>query len=593
MTPPALSVDDLSVSYSQPNGDQAVVVSHVSLELEKGRILGLVGESGCGKSTTALAALGYRPPGGQIISGRSVLNNSVDLLQLSRNKLRSIWGRRIAYVAQDASTALNPAIPIEDQLAEPLGVHLKLRGDAGRKRQLELLEAVGFLDGLRLLSRYPFQLSGGQQQRVAIAIALSCHPDVLILDEPTTGLDVTTQEQISAMLHSLLADTGVATLYVSHNLALLATLADHISVMYAGEIVETGSVKAVVRHPGHPYTQALLAAVPSASRPYALAGIPGRPPVSVVYDSCAFAPRCRYVIEACRAGHVSLHGLGNGHLARCIRAKEVRSTPIRSGVSPRVSPGRAHPLLALIDVRCEYGSRGIPAVKGVSLSVSEGETLAIVGESGSGKSTLLRAIVGLHAPSAGSLRFRGSELPRRARRRAREIRREIQLVFQNPDSSLNPRHTIAEIVGRPISLFRQEVSHSDRRALVAELLQSVNLSTTLLDRYPSELSGGQKQRVALARAFAARPSLLLCDEVTSALDVSVQATVLELISELAAKSGSAVIFVSHDLAVVRTIASRAIVMRDGEVCEEGEIERLFRSPDHPYTQELLKAIPEL
>jgi peptide/nickel transport system ATP-binding protein len=591
MSEPVFQVEDLSVGYLRSDGHDNVVVWKAAFSLAPGSILGLAGESGCGKSTTALAAIGYRGPGSRILSGTAHLED-VDLLALPSGKLRSIWGRRVAYVAQNATTALNPAIPVGRQLAQPLSRHLHLRGGELRDRQVELLESVGIPNPPGALDRYPHQFSGGQQQRIAIAIALSCKPEVLILDEPTTGLDVTTQARISALLRSLVAETGAATLYVSHDLSLLSTVADRLAVMYAGEIVEEADSRAVARQPRHPYTQALLAAVPTAHIRTSVAGIPGRPPARVVLDSCSFAPRCPHALDACRDGYIELLDVGGGHMARCIRTDEIAARPVEASplATPEVSP---EALLEVDEVRSQYARAPTPAVRGVSFEIASGETLGIVGESGSGKSTLLRAIVGLHPPTGGVIRFRGVPLAAQAVKRPRALRRELQIVFQDPDSSLNPRHTVFDIVRRPIRLFRDDVRHSGERAAVIELLESVKLPTGLLHRYATELSGGQKQRIALARAFAARPSLLLCDEVTSALDVSVQATIIELIAELAARFGAAVIFVSHDLAVVRTIAGRALVMKNGEVCEQGETERLFVAPTHPYTRELLAAIPEL
>jgi peptide/nickel transport system ATP-binding protein len=585
-----LEVTDLSVGYLKHDGSVNKVVEGVSFSLERGVIMGLAGESGCGKSTTALAAIGYRPLGSRIMAGRSLLGGDVDLLKLSNKRLRDLWGSKVAYVAQSAALALNPALTVGHQLAQPLSIHLGVRGSASRARQLELLEAMGLPDPAGALKRYPFQFSGGQQQRIALALALSCRPDVIVLDEPTTGLDVTTQARITELLKAIVADLGVGCLYVSHDLALLGTLADRLAVMYAGEMIEAGPSASVSTRQRHPYTQSLLAAVPSIRRPRFLVGIPGRPPTSVVPDSCSYAPRCQYVQPSCLESHPELRDPGDGHVARCIRLEEVERHP-----SPGHEIARSHRqpevLLAVTDVRCMYGR--MEAVKGVSLVVHRAERVGIVGESGSGKSTLLRAIAGLHRPSAGSITLRGVELAPTAVKRPRSVRRELQLVFQNPDSSLNPRHTIFDIVARPIRLFRDDVRRSGERAVVQELLESVKLPPGLLYRYPAELSGGQRQRVALARAFAAKPEILLCDEVTSALDVSVQATILELIAELSEQTNTAVIWVSHDLAVVRTIADRALVMKEGEVCEEGDTDELFAAAKHVYTQQLLAAIPEL
>ena len=589
-----LAVDDLTVGYVRGDGEPNVVVWNASITLRAGRILGLAGESGCGKSTTALAAIGYRAPGARILRGSSKLGD-VDLLSLSTGQLRSIWGRRIAYIAQSASQALNPAIPIGRQLAQPLAVHLGLRGPALRERQLELLEAVGLPSPSAALARYPHQFSGGQQQRIAIAIALSCRPEVLLLDEPTTGLDVTTQARITGLLRSIIADTGVAALYVSHDLSLLSTIADGLAVMYAGEVVEHTTADELRRRPRHPYTQALLAAVPSVHKPRAVTGIAGRPPAAVILDACSFAARCPYADDETRSAKPELREVEPRHWVRCLRAEGIPELSVEESPLVKLAADGHGELLEVESLWCEYKSlRGsTTVVKDVSFAIGPGQTLGIVGESGSGKSTLLRAVAGLHPPSAGSVRLRGKELAARAVKRAVSVRKDIQLVFQNPDSSLNPRQTVGEIVGRPIRLFRDDVPRSREREAIEELLDAVKLPRGMRGRYASELSGGQKQRIALARGFAARPSLLLCDEVTSALDVSVQATILELLAELAEKFETAVIFVSHDLAVVRTIATRALVMKDGEVREQGETERLFLSPQDPYTRELLSAIPDL
>ena len=590
----ALSIESLSVGYQRRGGVNAVV-SNVDLLLEPGVIHGLVGESGCGKSTTALAAIGYRSPGATILGGRSMLGD-IDLLSLPVKALRKVWGRRVAYIAQNAGQALNPARSIGGLLAEPLQVHLGLRGDAARERSLELLHSVALPEPEGALRRYPHEFSGGQQQRIAIALALACSPDVLVLDEPTTGLDVTTQARISDLIRRIVADTRVAALYVSHDLALLSVLAHRLTVMYAGQVVESGPLDTLRMSTRHPYTQALLAALPSAHEPHEIAGIPGEPPPHVVLERCAFAPRCGYAIDACREAPVPLTLVAPSHEVRCIRAEdaEVMATaarPLRPAPPLTVASAPENALLAVDHVSCGYGE-SFTAVRDVSFHVLPGETLGLVGESGSGKSTMLRAIVGIHAQVSGSLRLRGEELERTATKRPQGVRQEIQIVFQDPGSSLNPRQTVEQLVSRPLRLFRDDIAHSQERETVVALLESVKLSRVLLARYPWELSGGQKQRVALARAFAARPTLLLCDEVTSALDVSVQATVLDLILELSRQSDTAVVFVSHDLAVVRTVASRALVMRNGEICEQGPVEKLFAAPEHPYTAELLAGIPD-
>jgi peptide/nickel transport system ATP-binding protein len=589
----ALEVRGLTVAYRLPHGELNEVVWDVDLTLRKGEIQGIAGESGCGKSTTALAAIGYRGGGVHISAGTSTIDGT-DLLSLSTAQLRAFWGRRLAYVPQGASMSLAPALTIERQLAEPLRTHLKLEGSRLRERQLELLEHVGLPSPEAALNRYPFQFSGGQQQRISLALALACDPAVLILDEPTTGLDVSTQARISKLLKRLVEELEVAALYVSHDLALLGEIADHVSVMYGGQVVEEGPAKTVTSAAAHPYTQALMSAIPDARNPRGLRGIAGRPPSSVRRTVCPFVERCPHAVDACSAGNPPIVPVAPDHTARCIRLEAAEAVPITAhpiALSEVTSPT---PILMVDGVWCEYGNKGarVAVVKDVSFEITHGETLGIVGESGSGKSTLLRAIAGLHRPSAGTVRFEGETLAPVAVERSRAVRRDIQIVFQNPDSSLNPRQTVRQIIARPISMFRPDIeTKRDAEDEIRALLEAMKLPGSMLHRYPGELSGGQKQRVAIARAFAAKPRLLLCDEVTSALDVSVQASILELIAELSRTSRTAVAFVSHDLGVVRTVAHRALVLQYGEICEAGNTDELFAQPSHPYTRELIDSIP--
>jgi len=597
----ALVVEGLSVGYHQKDGGVLCVAHDVDLRLYPGKVVGLAGESGCGKSTAALAAVGYRHPGGVIMSGRSLLGDT-DLLQMDPADLRRLWGGQVAYISQNAATSLNPALTIGRHFDEVLRRHADMHGAAAAARQLELLGAVKLPDPKGALDRYPHQLSGGQQQRVALALAFACKPSVLILDEPTTGLDVTTQTHITALLQELIAETQVAVMYVSHDLALLSTVSQDIAVMYAGEMVERGPVKELIAEPLHPYTNALLRAVPSARARQTIAGIAGEPPVSVAADHCAFAPRCPHAQERCRTEHPDSRELRPGRSARCLRVEELHGAlrivvthdGYESPAAAAAGESTGH-FLEVKDISCYYGSRHkrVAAVRDVSFTLGEAEVLGIVGLSGSGKSTLLRSIVGILPDYTGTVSLRGQELARNARKRPRALRRQVQIVFQDPASSLNPRHTVEQIIARAVHLFREDVARGKTSEAVAELLEGVKLSRSFLGRYPSELSGGQQQRVAIARAFAARPSLLLCDEVTSALDVSVAATIIELLRDLTSSSATAVLFVSHDLAVVRTIADRAIVMRDGLICEQGSTEQLFCAPEHPYTVELLSSIPDI
>jgi peptide/nickel transport system ATP-binding protein len=586
MSEPVFEVEDLSVGYLRSDGHDNVVVWKAAFSLAPGSILGLAGESGCGKSTTALAAIGYRGPGSRILSGTAHLED-VDLLALPSGKLRSIWGRRVAYVAQNATTALNPAIPVGRQLAQPLSRHLHLRGGELRDREVELLESVGIPNPPGALDRYPHQFSGGQQQRIAIAIALSCKPEVLILDEPTTGLDATTQARISALLRSLVAETGAATLYVSHDLSLLSTVADRLAVMYAGEIVEEADSRAVARQPRHPYTQALLAAVPTAHIRSSVAGIPGRPPARVVLDSCSFAPRCPHALDACRDGYIELLDVGGGHMARCIRTDEIAARPLepRPLATPKVSP---EPLLEVEGMWSQYAKAPTPAVRNVSFQVSSGETLGIVGESGSGKTSVGRLIVGLEKPSDGTILIHGQE---RASGAVYLTHRDTQLIFQDPQSALNPRRSVMRLVTQALEVGENYAPEAQRRPIAEALLRDTGLPTDCLDRFPSQLSGGQRQRVNIGRALGAKPKLIVADEIVSGLDVSVQAHILNCLLDLNRTHRLTMVFISHDLAVVRYLCSRVLMMHAGDIVEEGTTEAVFSNPQHPYTKALLDAVP--
>jgi peptide/nickel transport system ATP-binding protein len=588
----ALEVRGLSVGYGQRNSAMKAVVSDVDFVLERGKILGMAGESGCGKSTTALAAIGYRPGAMQVPAGESKLGD-IDLLNIPLAQLRRIWGSRIVYMPQASSNGLTPALTIGRQMAEPMEIHLGLKGRANHDRQVELLQEVGVPDPEAALRRYPHQFSGGQQQRINLAIALSCNPEVLILDEPTTGLDVTTQARIVKLLKRVIEKHQTAALFVSHDLPLLAEVADRIAIMYAGQVVESGPAGELMSSPEHPYTRALLAAVPDATGTRALAGIPGAPPPGVVDGACPFVPRCPFSIKSCSEANPNLLPLRPSHDVRCLRAGNYENYSINDRPPVLGAIEDSASLLSVDDVWCEYGSRGqsTPVVKGVTFSVAPGETLAVVGESGSGKSTLLRAVAGLHPRSSGEIQFDGATLAPDVGKRSRSMRRDVQIVFQNPDMSLNPRHDVMGLVSRPLQLFQPELSKADREERVRKILADVNLPESMVHRYPSELSGGQKQRIAIARAFVTNPRLILADEITSALDVSVQAAILDLLSKLSAEHGTSVVFVTHDLAVVRAVAHRALVLQKGVVREIGPVAQLFESPADDYTRELVDAIP--
>ncbi|MGO4112484.1 oligopeptide/dipeptide ABC transporter ATP-binding protein [Rhizobium ruizarguesonis] len=585
-----LRINGLNVRYpGAPNG--RFTVWDVSLKIEPGTIVGLAGESGCGKSTTAKAAIGFSQSNEEV-TGASKLGN-VDILDLDPIERRALWGNRVSYVSQSASLALNPALTVGYQLAQPLQKHLGLKGSALRAKQVELFELLQIANPQEALARYPFQFSGGQLQRVALAIALCCDPDVLILDEPTTGLDVTTQARISAMLRRIVDDRRIAVLYVSHDLALLGNLSDRIAIMYAGQIIEEGPTAEIVRSPSHPYTKTLLKLSPRLDDPRLATGIPGIPPPGVITAHCAFSHRCQYAEARCRVTPPVVDQVHNDHFVRCLRADELRNvTPTPLAMTKTGAVGTT-PLLIVDQLELTYRGAARKSVDRVSFKLREGERLGIVGESGSGKSSILKIISGLIEPSDGYMGFGNDRLEGLAIKRPKRLCREIQLIFQNPDASLNPRHTIREILSKPLKAFFHGMSTAERNSAILEGLERVRLPRSVVDRLPSDLSGGQRQRIAIARAFLARPRLLLCDEVTSALDVSVQATVLHLISELSTEFGTSVIMVSHDLALVRTMADRTIVMRNGKVVEQADSITLFSDPQTEYTRELLAAIPQL
>jgi peptide/nickel transport system ATP-binding protein len=589
----SLLVRELTVAYRRAQADPAVVVHDVSFSLEPGQLLGLAGESGCGKSTAALAAIGFRAPGSMVLQGSARLGQ-VDLLGLPQRELRRLWGSRISYVAQDAGASLSPLIRVGDTLTETLKAHQRLRRRDARARALTALAEVGIPDPERALRKYPHEFSGGQQQRVALAVAMICQPDVLVLDEPTTGLDVTTQAQVTQLILELVREKQTAALYISHDLGLLGTVCDRLAIMYGGEIVERAAASTVFRKPRHPYSGALLDSAPRIDSAGATVGIDGRPPSQVVTDSCAFAARCSYAVAECHAEHPLLETVAPDHEVRCLRAHELGViSPRRSSTVLGQQVTQTQEAMLLVDdLSCSYagGSRQ-PVVRNVSLYVDGGEIVGVIGESGSGKSTLLRAIAGLHRADSGSVRFEGATLATQAVKRPRDVRQAIQIVFQNPDASLNPRHTVAAAIERPLALFAPTLTRKQRGQRVMELLEDMRLDPQVAPRYPHELSGGQKQRVALARAFAANPKIILCDEVTSALDVSVQASVLELLTELGRTRGVALLFVTHDLAVVRSIAARVCVMHAGEICERAETDAIFTDAKHSYTKSLLAAVP--
>jgi peptide/nickel transport system ATP-binding protein len=553
-------------------------------------VLGLVGESGCGKTSTALALLGFFRSGVRLASGKVVVAGQ-EITALPENQRRLVRGRVISYVPQEPGVALNPSLRIGEQLRRMVSLHLP---DSDAEEVIrQAMERVDLPFEPGFLRRYPHQLSGGQQQRVTIAIALACRPAVAVMDEPTTGLDVIVQAWLLAGIRRLQSEIGLAMIYVSHDLAVVSSIADRIAVLYAGRVVEEGPTRSIIDAPRHPYTRGLIAAIPDSRAPRTITGIPGvAASASAWRNGCAFAGRCEQRTQRCQA-EPQLERAAEAHRVRCFHW--MRTPPLVAAAAAPVKPNA--PGTALLEVRnlqAGYAGRGerVVAASDVSFAVSVGECLALVGESGSGKTTIARCVAGLHAPDSGAIVLAGTELAPLAADRTREARRRIQIVFQNPYDSLNPRHTVRDAVSRPARWLRG-LSGAKLRTETELLLAQVRLPRAVADRYPAELSGGERQRVAIARALAAGPDLLVCDEITSALDVSVQAAVMELIADLRRTLGIGVLLISHDLGVVASVADRLVVLRRGHVREQGPVRQLLQSAHDEYTQQLVLAAPTL
>jgi peptide/nickel transport system ATP-binding protein len=586
---PAIVVDRLRINVRGTTRD---IVDDISFEIAPGEVLGLVGESGSGKTTVGLALLGHARRGVQIAGG-SVRLGDVNVLALDEGELAHLRGRLISYVPQDPAAALNPALRIGTQLREILEAHnFSANAEARRERVYEMMREVALPDNNAYLNRYPHELSGGQQQRVGLAIAFACRPRVIVLDEPTTGLDVTTQAHVLGTVRDLATAHGVAALYVSHDLAVVGTLATRVAVMYSGRIVELGPVLDLFRAAAHPYTQRLIFAIPHLTGGRELVGIGGRAPSPFRRPpGCAFAPRCAYAQERCTVSVPELRPIAVGHQVRCVRAEEVRGQVLRRGTDGARGDGTVGaPIMVLSDVTAGY--RGRTVVHDINIELARQECLALVGESGSGKTTLARSVAGLHSQRGGKITLNGAPLAMSARNRTREHRRMIQYVFQNPYGSLNPRRTIGHIIRQPLEIFgRVKGDAADKK--VAEMLDRVALTAAYADRFPDQLSGGERQRVAIARALVSEPSVLVCDEVTSALDVSVQAAIVELLASLQRDLGLSMLFVTHNLPLVRSIAQRVAVMSEGRIVELGSVEQILESPVNPYTRRLLSDTPSL
>ena len=600
-----LEVRDLSIAFA---GDRLLLlaVDGIGFQVAAGETLALLGESGCGKSATALGLLRLLPAAGRIVGGE-VRFAGRDLLALPEEKMRAVRGGGMAMIFQEPATSLNPVLTVGHQLAEVLERHLGLAGQPARARALELLLAVGIADPQRRLGEYPFQLSGGMKQRVMIAIALAGNPRLLIADEPTTALDVTIQAQILELLRRLQAERAMGMLLITHDLGVVAQMATRVGVMYAGEIVEEAPRATFFSSPRHPYTQKLFAALPDlARRGGKLETIPGQvPPLAEMPGGCRFAARCPHAWDLCRQQSPVWRQVAPGHRLRCHLdngqgAGRTLGAASAAGETAAAQPAPEAMLLAVHDLRVLFPIRRgilqrtvghVRAVDGVSLELPRARTLALVGESGCGKTTVGKEILQLIPASGGSVRLLGQELGGLSGRAQRPLRRRMQMIFQDPFASLNPRLSVGEIIGEGMHALGVEPGEQGRAAAIAAVLQQVGLDVAATRRYPHEFSGGQRQRIAIARALAVRPDLVICDEPTSALDVSVQAQILNLLGSLQADLGLAYLFITHNFAVVDHLAHAVAVMYLGRIVERGTVDEVLRSPHHPYTRALLSAVP--
>jgi peptide/nickel transport system ATP-binding protein len=598
-----VKVENLSTVLDVAAGELRAV-DGVSFELRRGECFALVGESGCGKSVTALSLMRLLPEAGRIAGGRVELDG-VDLLGLPEAAMRAVRGKRVAMIFQEPATALNPVLSVGFQVSEVVKRHARASGGEARSKAIELLRAVGLPDPEQRYDSYPFQLSGGQRQRVMIAAALAVEPEVLIADEPTTALDVTIQAQILDLLAKLQAERGMALLLITHDLGIVAKMAHRVAVMYAGELVELAGREAFLRAPQHPYSQKLFAALPSPQRRSAeLAVIRGQvPPLTAKFAGCRFAERCELAFDRCRAEAPKLLEPARGHFARC-HLRQQGPAGSRTAAPAQDSPPADRPpqraLLEVKDLKVHFPVRKgilrrtvarVKAVDGVSFTLHEGRTLALVGESGCGKTTTGKAILKLIELTSGEVSFEDAPIASLKRGAMRPLRKAMQIIFQDPYSSLNPRLRVQEILLEGMRSLDVLASDAKRLARLESLLAEVGMPADALGRYPHEFSGGQRQRLAIARALAVDPKLVVCDEPTSALDVSVQAQILNLLRSLQRAHGLSYLFITHNMAVVDYLAHEVAVMLQGRIVEHGPVDDVLRSPKHPYTRELLAAVP--
>ncbi len=596
--PDALAIENLDVAY-RVRGHDRPVLRGLGLRIGRGEAYGLVGESGSGKSTAAFAAVRYLPRNGRVTAGRIFVDGR-DLMTLSAVQLRRLRTRSVSMVYQDPGLALNPTLRIGRQMTEVFEAADGLKGKPALERAAQMLSRVQISSPNRVMDNYPHELSGGMQQRVVIAMALSTDPALLILDEPTTGLDATVEAEVLDLVARLRAELSTSILFISHSLPVISRMCDRIGVLYAGELVEEGPANTIFSNPRHPYTLALLRCAPQSGRRKKdgrLTTIPGFAATpGTLLDCCIFADRCALAADLCRTRAPPLTDLG-GRLSRCHFPDLVPGMPSSVAAnSPSIKPpvNRHQPILRARNLSKTFnvGGRSLSAVHDVNFDLWPGESLGLVGESGSGKSSIAKLLLGLVAPDSGStVELDGQALPARATQRSPDQLKALQIVFQNPGSALNASHSVRRLIGR--ALGRAGVHGARREARVRELAEAVRLSTGHLDEKSAALSGGLKQRVAIARAFAGSPKIVVCDEPTSALDVSVQAAILNLLVELQAEQQVSYLFISHDLRVVYYLADRIAVLYLGRILEIGPAESVFAGPHHPYTEALLSANPSL
>ncbi|WP_324760703.1 ABC transporter ATP-binding protein [Haloarcula montana] len=614
---PLLDVRDLRTEFRTESGS-VVATNDVSFSLDRGETLGIVGESGAGKSVTARSIMRLIDSPGEITGGQVVFDGE-DLLEKTDREMRDVRGNRIAMIPQDPMSSLNPVMTVGEQITETIRRHQDVSKSEARRLAVESMDDVGIPDASERIDDYPHEFSGGMRQRVLVAIGFSCEPDLIIADEPTTALDVTTQAKILDLLNEMQEREGTAVLMITHNLGVVAQTCDDVGVMYAGNLVETAELGDLFERPRHPYTRALIDSIPEVETEYdELPTLDGSmPDLADLPNGCNFAPRCPHATEACRTGDdPSLDPVGEGaSSAACIHAEDLdlsesaasvtgggRSEIDRSGeplfdvrnLKKHFSAGEG----ILGNVRLSRDGGGLPtierryvkAVDDISFDIYPGETVGLVGESGCGKSTVARTVLRLLEPTAGEVYFEGQPVHELGSSEIRSLRREMQIIFQDPHSSLNPRKTVGRIIGR--AMERHDIATGEeKRQRVRELLERVGLSGDAAGKYPHEFSGGQQQRVAIAHALAVQPKLIVCDEPVSALDVSVQAQILNLLNEIQAEENISYLFISHNIGVIRHICDRVAVMYLGKIAEFGSIEDVFSPPFHPYTESLLSAVP--